>query len=64
LKVAKTLTTGQRIRAARKANKMKQRQLAEAIGVARETVAQWERGFRQPEKRSLVALSAVLGVKI
>jgi transcriptional regulator with XRE-family HTH domain len=59
-----TLTSGQRIRAARDSKGWTQATLADKVGVHRVTVAQWERGAKQPEKRSLVALSAILGVDL
>lgn len=57
-------TIGQRIRSARAALNLTQPQLAEKIGVHAITICKWEKDAWRPEKRSLVALSAVLGIEL
>ena len=53
---------GYRIRAARRARKLSQRQLAERIGVNRCTVGDWERERQQPSHPLLRALCQALDV--
>ena len=53
--------TGPEIRAAREAKGWTQLQLADAIGVAFETVCRWESGKLGLRRTSEVAIRAVLG---
>ena len=53
---------GYHIRAARRARKLSQRQLAERIGVNRCTVGDWERERQQPSHPLLRALCQALDV--
>ena len=46
----------ERIKQLRKENKLTQAKLAEAIGNSEDTVQSWEKGRRNPDKRSLQAL--------
>ena len=46
----------------RKAAGLSQEQLAEQIGVSRQTVSKWETGQSAPELEKLVALSRVFGI--
>ena len=48
----------------RKENGYSQEQLAEALGVARQTVSKWETGQAVPELSGLIALSELYGVTI
>jgi transcriptional regulator with XRE-family HTH domain len=55
-----TLTLGENIRAARKAMKMSQDELADAIGANRVTISQYERGVYLPSLPALDRLSDAL----
>ena len=48
----------------RQAKGMKQRQLAEAIGVTQESVAQWETGKTSPKFERLAAIADVLDCRV
>ena len=48
----------------RKAAKMKQADLAEAMGVNRSTIAKWESGISAPKSAALPKLANVLGCSI
>lgn len=48
----------------RKRNGFTQEQIAEKIGVTRQTVAKWERGEAVPDIENIVALADVYGVTI
>jgi len=52
----------QRLRAAREAAGLNQRELAERIGVPASAVTKWEGGFRSPYASNLGALAAGLGI--
>ena len=52
------------IRATRMAARMTQEQLAEAVGVSRQTVAKWESGETSPDLEHAAALADVLGTTI
>lgn len=49
------------IRAARIAAGMTQQQLADALGVAQQSVTRWETGEREPRVSTLRRIAAVLG---
>lgn len=49
------------IRAARIAAGMTQQQLADALGIAQQSVARWEAGEREPRVSTLRRIAAVLG---
>lgn len=51
--------TGEQLQALRKAAKMSQAELAEAIGMARETIGQMERGQAPIERRTALAVRHV-----
>lgn len=53
---------GQRIRSAREARGWSQEQLAEALGVAKRTIGNWERG--RPPKQHIGALENLLGLQL
>lgn len=55
---------GKRIRAARKATGITQKQLAEKIGVAEITIQQYERGIRTPKVDTLQRIAAALETSI
>ena len=49
------------IRAARIAAGMTQQQLADALGIAQQSVTRWETGEREPRVSTLKRIAAVLG---
>jgi transcriptional regulator with XRE-family HTH domain len=53
---------GQRIRAAREAAGLTQRQVAEHFKIKRPTVAQWESGDSRPDSSKFTSLAKLLGV--
>lgn len=57
------MTTGQRIRAARKQVGLTQKELGEKLGIAYQTVAQWENNLRNPKIETLQKIAAALGVE-
>ncbi|MBD5466103.1 MAG: helix-turn-helix transcriptional regulator [Lachnospiraceae bacterium] len=52
----------QKIYELRKTNKLSQEQLAEKVGVSRQSISKWESGETLPELERLVALSQVFNV--
>lgn len=56
------MTTGQRIRAARKKAGMTQAELAERLEIPFQSVSQWERDVRNPKKETLEKIAEKLGV--
>lgn len=55
------LTIGRRIKSARKACKLRQSDVAQAVGVHMQTISKWERGLLTPDARELKSLCGVLG---
>lgn len=58
------MTTGERIKEARKYRKMTQKQLAEAAGVATGTIQQYELGKREPRYEILIRICKALNISI
>ena len=58
------MTTGEKIKEARKQSGLSQEQLAEKIGVSRSAVAKWERDRGLPDVDNLKALSQLLNVSV
>ena len=56
-------TIGEQIKDARKAKKMTQEELADALHVARSSIASWEVGRRMPDLEMIMRLSQVLDVR-
>lgn len=56
------VTTGQRIRAARKNRGMTQAELAEKLSIPFQSVSQWERDVRKPKKETVQKIADALGV--
>lgn len=56
------MTTGQRIKAARKAAKMTQADLASKLGVPYQSISQWERDLRNPKYDTLSRIADALSV--
>ena len=57
------MTTGQRIKAARKGAKMTQAELAEKLGIPYQSVSQWERDTRNPKYETLKKIADAIGVE-
>ena len=53
---------GEKIRNARKAASMTQRQLAEKLGVANTSISNWEKDLSRPDADALQRLCAILGM--
>lgn len=58
------MTTGQLIKAARKKAGMTQKELGAKLGVAYQTLAQWENDLRNPKLDTLQRIAAALGVPV
>lgn len=58
------MTTGQRIKAARKQAGMTQSALGKELGISYQTVAQWENDLRKPKQETLLKIAKALGVHL
>lgn len=58
------MTTGARIKAARKAAGMTQAELAAKLGISFQSVAQWENDLRNPKYETLQKIASALGVSV
>ena len=58
------VTTGQRIKAARKAANMTQGDVAFKMRVTGDCISKWERGFRDPKYNTLCRIADSLGVDV
>ena len=58
------MSTGQFIKAIRKEKGLTQKELASKLGIAYQTLAQWENGFRNPKYETLVRIADALGVSV
>lgn len=56
------VTTGERIKEARKKAGMTQKELAEKLGIPYQGVGQWENGLRNPKIETLIKIANALGV--
>ena len=56
------MTTGQHIKEARKKAGLTQKELGEKLGVAYQTLAQWENDLRNPKYETLQRIAAALGI--
>lgn len=56
------MTTGERIRRARKATGLTLQQLADKIGKAKSAIANYEKNYRTPDDETLAAIAKALGV--
>lgn len=56
------MTTGQRIKAARKKAGMTQAELAKKLGIPYQSVGQWERDIRRPKKETLANIADALNI--
>ena len=59
-----TLRLGEKILIERKKSGLSQGQLADMLGVTRQSVSKWESGAAVPELAKLVALAEVFGVSL
>ena len=57
------MTTGQRIKAARKQSGLTQAELAVKLGIPYQSISQWERDIRNPKIETLQRIAAALGVR-
>ena len=57
------MTTGEKIKAARKKSGLTQKELGRRIGVAYQTLAQWENDLRKPKYATLQRIAAALNVE-
>lgn len=55
------MTTGERIKAARKAAKMTQADLAKKLGIPFQSISQWERDLRNPKSETIQRIAKALG---
>ena len=55
---------GQRLREQRIKHGLTQEQLAEKIGVSRQSVSKWEQGISDPSTSNLFALAKLFGVSV
>ena len=58
------MTVGERVKKARKARGMTQRQLADACGVFVNTISYWETGRFEPTWYTMVRVAEVLNVSL
>ncbi|MGN0521951.1 MAG: helix-turn-helix domain-containing protein [Eubacterium sp.] len=58
------LETGKRLYEYRKLNGFSQEELAEKLGVSRQTISKWERAESSPDTDNLIALSKLYGITI
>lgn len=58
------MTTGQRIKAARKAAGMTQKELGDKLGLSFQSIAQWENDLRNPKYETLERLADALDIHV
>lgn len=58
------MTTGQRIKAARKATGMTQKELGDKLGLSFQSIAQWENDLRNPKYETLERLADALDIPV
>ena len=58
------MTTGQRIKAARKSAGFTQKELGEKLEISYQTIAQWENNLRNPKVETLQRIADALGVPV
>lgn len=56
------MTTGEKIARLRKGNGLSQEQLAEMLGISRQTVSKWENGTAVPTRENLSRIADSFGV--
>ena len=55
---------GKRIKAVRKAKKKTQDEIAQAVGIGKTTLSEWERGLKQPGLLNMLTYCQCLGVTL
>ena len=58
------MTTGQRIKDARKKAKLTQAELACRLGITNHCISMWEKGTRNPKYDTLVRIADALGINV
>ena len=58
------MTTGQRIKAARKRIGLTQKELGDKLGISYQSIAQWENDLRKPKQETLIRISRALQVHL
>lgn len=58
------MTTGARIKAARKAAGMTQAELANRLGIPYQSIGQWENDLRNPKFETLQKIASALGISV
>lgn len=58
------MTTGEKISKIRKANNHTQEQLAELMGVSRQSISKWEANIAYPETEKLIKISKIYGCSL
>lgn len=58
------MTTGQRIKLARKGAGLTQKELGQKLGITYQTVAQWENNLRNPKHETLMRIAEALDITI
>lgn len=58
------MTTGQRIKLARKSAGLTQKELGQKLGITYQTVAQWENNLRNPKHETLMRIAEALDITI
>lgn len=58
------MTTGERIKAARKNAKLTQKELGAKLGIAYQTLAQWENDLRNPKYETLQKIASALEIDL
>ena len=58
------MTTGEKIARLRKGNSLSQEQLAEMLGISRQTVSKWENGTAVPTRENLSRIADSFGVQV
>lgn len=58
------MTTGERIREARKCAGLTQEELASKLGISYQSIGQWERNIRNPKPETIQKIAKALGVTV
>lgn len=58
------MKTGEKIARMRRENNYTQEQLAECMGVSRQSISKWESGLAYPETEKLILLSELFGCSL